>query len=65
MHENQMCMYTKMWLFYRDIKEGAGLERATPRPHRYGDITVTYIRRAKIPSHKYSKHQYKQKSESK
>ena len=35
----------------------------TPQPHGYGHATVTYIRRAKIPSHMYAKHQYMQKSE--
>ena len=35
----------------------------TLRSHRYEDFTVTYIRRVKIPSHKYAKHQYKQESE--
>ena len=30
-----------------------------PRSRRYGDVTVTYIRRSKIPSHIYAKHQYR------
>jgi len=29
----------------------------------YGDVTVTYIRRAEIPSHIYAKYQYTQESE--
>jgi len=35
----------------------------SPRSHGHGDITATYIRRAKIPSYIYAKHQYKQKLE--
>jgi len=31
--------------------------------HEYKDVTMTYIRRAEIPSHMYAKHQYKQESE--
>jgi len=31
-----------------------------PRPIGYGDATATYIRRSKIPSHIYVKHQYMQ-----
>jgi len=30
---------------------------------RYGDVTVTYIRRSEIPLRIYAKHQYKQGSE--
>ena len=29
----------------------------TPRSRRYRDITATYIRMSKIPSHIYTKHQ--------
>jgi len=32
----------------------------SPRSIGYRDVTVTYIRRAKIPSRMYAKHQYKQ-----
>ena len=35
----------------------------TPRSHGYGDVTATYIRRSKIPSYIYTKHQYRQESE--
>ena len=40
-------------------------ERASvmPRSLGYGDVTVTYIRRSKIPSRIYAKHQYRQESE--
>jgi len=34
-----------------------------PQPRGYGDITATYIRKSKIPSHIYAKHQYRQESE--
>ena len=34
-----------------------------PRSHGYGDVTATYIRRSKIPSRIYAKHQYKQELE--
>ena len=34
-----------------------------PRSRRYGDVTVTYIGMAKIPSHIYAKHQYMHESE--
>ena len=33
-------------------------ENVTPRSRRYGDVTATYIRRVKIPSRIYAKHQY-------
>ena len=42
------------------MKERRGV---TPRAGGYRDTTVTYIRRAKIPSHMYAKHQYRQESE--
>ena len=35
----------------------------TPRSHGFGDVIVTYIYRAKIPSRIYAKHQYRQESE--
>ena len=35
----------------------------TPRSGGYGDVTATYIRRSKIPSRIYAKHQYRQESE--
>jgi len=35
----------------------------TPRSRGYGDVTATYIRRSKIPSRIYTKHQYKEESE--
>ena len=35
----------------------------TPRSHGYRDVTMTYIRRSKIPSHIYAKYQYMQESE--
>ena len=35
----------------------------TSRPGGYGDATVTYIHREEIPSHMYTKHQYKKESE--
>jgi len=35
----------------------------TPRSYGYEDVTVTYIRRLKIPSCIYAKHQYKEESE--
>jgi len=38
-------------------------ELVTPRSHWYGDIIATYIRRSKIPSRIYAKHQYRQKLE--
>ena len=34
-----------------------------PRSRGYGDVTVTYIRRSKIPSRIYAKYQYKHESE--
>ena len=34
-----------------------------PRSRGYGDVTVTYIHIAKIPSPIYVKHQYRQESE--
>ena len=34
-----------------------------PRSRGYGDVTATYIRRSKIPSRTYTKHQYKEESE--
>ena len=30
----------------------------TPRSHRYGDATATYIRSAKVPLRMYAKHHY-------
>ena len=30
-----------------------------PRSRRYGDVTATYIRRSKIPSRIYAKHQHR------
>ena len=35
----------------------------TSRSHRYGDVTITYIRRSEIPSCIYAKHWYMQESE--
>ena len=35
----------------------------TPRSLGYGNVTVTYICRTKIPSQMYAKHQYMQESE--
>ena len=35
----------------------------TPRSHGYKDVTATYIRRSKIPSPIYAKHQYMKESE--
>ena len=35
----------------------------SPRSHGHGDITATYIRRAKIPSYIYAKHQSRQELE--
>ena len=35
----------------------------TPRSCGYGDVTAIYIRRSKISSHIYDKHQYMQESE--
>ena len=35
----------------------------TPRSGGYGNVTETYIRRSKIPSRIYAKHQYRQESE--
>jgi len=35
-----------------------------PRSGGYGDATVTYIRRALVPSRMYAKHQYKTKQRS-
>ena len=35
----------------------------TPRFHRYGDVTATYIRRSELPPRIYAKHQYRQESE--
>jgi len=35
----------------------------TPQSHEYGDVTVTYICRAKIPSYICTKHQYVQASD--
>jgi len=35
----------------------------TPRSRGYGDVSVTYIRRSKISSCIYAKHQYRQESE--
>ena len=43
----------KMWesrLWYHPV---------TPRSRGYGDVTATYIRRSKIPSRIYAKHQYR------
>ena len=34
-----------------------------PRSRGYGDVTATYIRRSKIPSRIYAKHQYMQETE--
>ena len=34
----------------------------TPRSRGYGDVTAMYIRRSKIPSRIYAKHQYRQVS---
>ena len=39
------------------------MDLVTPRSGGYGDVTATYLRRAKIPSHIYAKHQYKKESE--
>ena len=38
-----------------DVAQG---ENVTPRSCGYGDVTATYIRRSKIPSRIYIKHQY-------
>ena len=35
----------------------------TPRSGGYGDVTVTYLRRSKIPLRIYAKHQYRKESE--
>jgi len=49
-----------MHLRDREILIRGSLTRiVTPRSHGYEDVTVTYIRRSKIPSHIYVKHQYR------
>ena len=35
----------------------------TPQSRGYGDVTATFIRRVKIPSHMYGKYSYRQESE--
>ena len=50
--KNGSCFHTK---FFENC--------LTPCPTGYGDATATYIRRAKIPLHTYTKHQHRQESE--
>ena len=38
------------------------IKNVMPRSRMYGDVIATYIRRAKIHSHIYAKHQYEQES---
>jgi len=46
-------------IFYTNYKKSS----VTARSYKYGDIIVTYIRRAEMPSHIYAKPQYMQESE--
>jgi len=46
------------WIHKPDTRHNSN--NVTTRSRGYGDVTTTYIRRSKIPSHIYAKHQYRQ-----
>ena len=46
-----------------DVRVGLWYHPVTPRPHGYGDATVTYIRRFEILSYIYAKYHYRRESE--
>ena len=62
-HVQKLKAQLKKEFDMKDLGEAKKILCVTPRSRGYENVNATYIRRAKIPSHIYVKHQYRQESE--